>query len=141
MKKLILLYLIFLCGCSYYVADNKYQPHKINSLQSIKILFDLIVDEDVTVDDPRIKSIIYASNRKSYVVITYTNPNADKLANKIAEILTKHNVIVKKPMFIENSKYKNMDPYLRKDDTSAEKVVLDFNKYVVVYIDYMAKKH
>lgn len=118
MKRFILLGLIFLYGCSSYVADNKYPPHKISSGQSIKILFDLIVDEDITMDDPRIKSIIYASNRKSYVVISYSNPNADKLANKIAELLTRHNVIVKKPNLIEV--------------TNKSKLA----KYVVVYISY-----
>ena len=110
--------MVFLFGCTNYVADNKYPPHKISSLQSIKILFDFIVDEDVTVDDPRIKSIIYASRQKSYVVIAYTNVNGDKLANKIAEILTKHNVVVKKPMLIEVANKPSL------------------NKYIVVYISY-----
>lgn len=118
MKIFIILGLAFLSGCSQYVADNKYLPRTVSSGHSIFIMFDLILDEDVTIDDPRIKSIIYASSSKNYVVITYSNVNADKLANKIAEILTEHHVMVKKPGLINPQHQHNLD------------------KYVVVYIKY-----
>jgi hypothetical protein len=69
------------------MAENQYTPHTVKNYQSIKLWFDLIVDEDINIDDPRIKSIIYVSNANNYTVITYTNPNAGNLAAKIAEIL------------------------------------------------------
>jgi|GEM_PF-4510125 len=43
--------------------------------------FDLIVDEDVNNDDPRIKSIVYSakSYKQGWVTIYYVNPNAEIL--------------------------------------------------------------
>lgn len=88
--------------------------------RSIPIRFDLLLDEKITSNDPRIKTIAYVSGTKNYVVINYSNPNADKLARRIAKILTEDGVRVLTPkLVLENT------------------VDIKTNKYVVVYIDYI----
>lgn len=117
-KIIALSIMCFLISCTSYIANNQYAARKIERTQSININFDLLLDEDISINDPRIKSIIFASNKNSHIVITYTNPNAEKLACKIAMILTHENLIVVKPQLIEAVIYKKL------------------NKYVVVYIKY-----
>ena len=111
MKSIVLVVVLFLVGCTSYM-DNKYIPHKISRTQSVEIKFDLILDESITCNDPRIKSIVYTSNNGNYVVITYTNQNANKLAQKIAEILSKQNVVVEKPLLVEKNKKINSNKYV-----------------------------
>ena len=116
MKIFIGLLLIGISACSPYIADNKYVAHKLVKTESVSVKFDLILDEEITEDDPRIKSIMYSSRQKSYVVINYYNINAEHLANKIAMILTQYKVILKKPELYYGNKV--------------------FEKYIVVYIKY-----
>lgn len=118
MQIILILGLCFLSSCTAYVADNKYMTHKINRTQSIDVKFDLLLDEEVSLDDPRVKSIIYASNNKSKIAIVYSNPNAAILANKLAIIFTQQKLSVIKPHLIDALKDHNL------------------NKYVIVYIKY-----
>ncbi len=64
--------------------------------------FDLIIDEDIGNDDPRIKSIIYSANsyKPSKIIINYVNPNAEVLANKLAQILINGHLQVVSPQKI-----------------------------------------
>jgi hypothetical protein len=115
--KNLLVVLLLLSSCSSYVASNKYTPHKINRTSSVSVKFDLLLDDDITVNDPRIKSIMYVSNNKSYVVIQYVNPNAAILAGKIATILTNNHVMVRKPILVNGES--------------------SLNKYAIVYVKYL----
>ena len=97
-------FIIFLCWISFVSAAGVINTPK----QSIVMKFDLLIDEDVTIDDPRIKSIIYSSNKKSLVKISFFNQNAKNVANKIYVILNTHRVLVSKPEFgtdAQNTKY------------------------------------
>jgi hypothetical protein len=87
------LILIIIC-CISFVNANAIMER---ANQSILMKFDLITDEMITIDDPRIKSIIYSSRNNSKVNISYFNPNAKMLANKIAGILSTYGVSVSKP--------------------------------------------
>ncbi len=96
--------IIFLCWISFVSAAEVIDKPK----QSIVMKFDLLIDEEVTIDDPRIKSIIYSSNKKSLVKISYFNQNAKNVANKIYGILDTHGVLVSKPELgtdLQNTKY------------------------------------
>lgn len=86
---------------------------------SIIIKFDLIVNDDIDENDPRIKSIVYSAkgDAKSKIYISYTNLNAENLALRLAQIFSKQNLLVLKP------------EYLLSNGTSN-------NKYVSVMINY-----
>ncbi|MFN7094856.1 MAG: hypothetical protein ACK4M7_05790 [Burkholderiales bacterium] len=74
------------------LANHKYK-------QSITIKFDLLLDEKITQDDPRIKSIVYVatSTSNNLIAINYVNPNAEDLANRLADILFTLGATVLKP--------------------------------------------
>ncbi len=96
--------IVLLCSISFVSAA----PFTDKPKQSIVMKFDLLIDEEVTIDDPRIKSIIYGSNKKSLVKINYFNQNAKNVANKIYRILDMYGVSVSKPNFgtdPQNKKY------------------------------------
>ena len=96
--------MVFLCWVSFVSAIEVTN----NPKQSIVMKFDLLIDGEVTIDDPRIKSIIYSSNKKSLVKISYFNQNAKNVANKIYGILDIHGVSVSKPELgtdAKNTKY------------------------------------
>ena len=76
--------------------------------------FDLIVDEDISDNDPRLKSIIYSakSYKNSQVSISYYNPNAVTLATHLGSIIAGHGVTVLKPTILVNSQYESDSHYV-----------------------------
>lgn len=81
------------------IASNVIESHEKNSgiessyftssaKESIVIKFDLLFDERVSDDDPRLKSIIYvaASDQKKAIKICYQNDNARALVNSLVKI-------------------------------------------------------
>jgi hypothetical protein len=97
--------------------ERSHAPVVSNRLSIAK--FDLIVDEDIDNDDPRIKSIVYSASsyQQSKIMIYYVNPNAKVLATKLVQILTKQHLLVFKLEQIQSS-------------------TLADNKYVQVIINY-----
>lgn len=65
-----------------------------NLAPSPAFYFDFILDEYITDNNPRLKSLIYSanSNKDSWIAISYHNPNAVDLARRLQSILTKHNI-------------------------------------------------
>ncbi len=57
-------------------------------IDSQSMMFDFLIDENVTNNDPRIRSILYVANVNpgSLIEIIYVNPNAEVFANNIATI-------------------------------------------------------
>lgn len=104
-----------------FIITNSYSKNALTAVTKNLVVtkFDLIVDEDVNNDDPRIKSIVYSA--KSYpsgrVIIYYVNPNAKVLATKLAQILTNQYLLVLKP-------------------TQIQSLTSDDNKYVQITINY-----
>lgn len=96
-------------------------PGHANCTKSIPIKFDLLLDEKVTVDDPRIKSIVYTTkeNLKNTISISYANQNAVPLVNHLANIFLDHGLIVLKPTQII-------------PDSTDSKIM----KYVVIIVNY-----
>ena len=74
-----------------------------NCSNSPPINFDLILDEKISIDDPRLKSVIYISIIRpgSMVKIVYTNQNAKDLSERLASILTKKGVKVSIPQLVQ----------------------------------------
>ncbi|MDQ5920316.1 MAG: hypothetical protein QG673_372 [Pseudomonadota bacterium] len=81
------------------IASNVIESHEKNSgiesgyftsnpKDSIIIKFDLLFDERLTEDDPRLKSIIYvaASDQNKAIKICYQNDNARALVNSLVKI-------------------------------------------------------
>ena len=130
MKNIVVVIAILLSACSTFNQSQPMAPSQLSAnisdsgakkyRHSIPIKFDLLLDEKITADDPRIKVIAYVSLPKNIVMISYVNPNAKKLANRIADILVNNGVKVLKPVLV------------KKDKTGAS-----LEKYVVVYVEYV----
>lgn len=73
---------------------------KVNNVSPV--YFDLILDEKISINDPRLKSIIYVShtNPGSLVKIVYTNSNAKDLSEKLVHILGANGVKVSQPQLV-----------------------------------------
>lgn len=95
--------LCLICIITNSLAQNK--PGVLPAHYSLVVKFDLIVDEDVDIQDPRIKSIIYSakSYQQSRVMINYVNPNAQRLATKLAQIFVQQNLSVIRPKQVQLS--------------------------------------
>lgn len=63
---------------------------------SIIVKFDLLLDEQITEDDPRVKSITYSvlMNQGSTIKIYYQNDNAKLLSSRLLKIFHDQGVIV-----------------------------------------------
>lgn len=133
MKNIILIIAIILSACSTFSQPQPMVPSQLSTnnsttldsgtkkyRHSIPIKFDLLLDEKITADDPRIKVIAYVSLPKNIVMINYVNPNASKLANRIAEILVNNGVKVLKPVLVKKNTAK-----------------VNVEKYVVIYVEYV----
>lgn len=89
-------------------TSDSFAASAIDSKGSVKthslspIYFDLILDEQINIDDPRLKSIIYVSstNPGGVVKVVYTNSNAKDLSEKLANILSAKGVKVSQPQLI-----------------------------------------
>ncbi len=94
---------------------------RVDLSHSIVIKFDLITDENISTDDPRVKSIIYSA--KSYtgskILVSYINPNAAELASRLAQVFMAQHLYVLKPQKLGLVVANNND-----------------NKYVQVIINY-----
>ena len=97
------LILFFICCISF--ANATQMINKQN--QSIVMKFDLLMDENIDIDDPRIKSIIYSSGKNKEIKISYFNPNAQIIANKIYLLLDSQKSSVSKPEHSLDAKDKN----------------------------------
>lgn len=101
---------------TYAKDDVKNKIVASNVINSMPIItkFDFIVDEDITDNDPRIKSIIYSakSDKNSHINIAYYNPNAEKTATKLAFILEGHGLLVLKPKVLNNSNQNSDSHYV-----------------------------
>jgi len=83
-------------------SNNKYEIYNYRKSQTI--LFDILLDENITNEDPRLKSIIYVvKNSNSLINIIYSNTNATELANRLAQILSISGIKVIKPSQINAS--------------------------------------
>jgi hypothetical protein len=78
--------------------------------KSPAILFDILLDEKVNENDPRVKSIIYItkSNPKNYIQISYTNPKAADFANNLAILFSSFNIKVQKPNYYQSLSPQNL---------------------------------
>ena len=96
--------IIFLLACYAYssaLAESIAVANKSQTTmkQSITVKFDFILDEDINQDDPRVKSLVYCAKSypQSKIEISYLNPNAHDVADKLGSIFTKLGLIVLKP--------------------------------------------
>ena len=64
--------------------------------------FDILIDEKLDENDPRIKSIIYVAkqNLANSVLISYTNPNATELAQRILSIMNRYSIQTNRPELV-----------------------------------------
>ena len=77
-----------------------------NIKHSLPIKFDILLDEKITEDDPRIKSIIYIAKQSpaNFVNFSYTNPNALDLANRLIKIFATFGLNTQSPQLVNSSK-------------------------------------
>lgn len=64
--------------------------------------FDILLDEKLDENDPRIKSIIYVAkqNPANSVLVSYTNPNAIELAGMVVSIMNRYGVKANPPQLL-----------------------------------------
>ena len=101
MRKLILcITAIVLSAC----ATHKTPPTKnmpsptvvkhIEYQKSVSYKFDVLLDNPINPNDPRIKSILYSVKQSpnNYIAVTYYNKKAKKIAKNMAKIFTDANI-------------------------------------------------
>ena len=116
---------LFFCLISVSYADNyksesngtllyKYNPVASKVLASqvesgqnfettvVAASFDILLDEKLDENDPRIKSIIYVAkqNTANSVMVSYTNPNAIELAGRVVSIMNRYTVPTNHPLLV-----------------------------------------
>lgn len=111
MWRMLIMGFMFIMVNVVYSEDQKFPQSEsmLRSYDQVVNKFDLIVDEDVSDNDPRLKSIIYSakSYKNSQISISYYNPNAATLATHLASIIAGHGVTVLKPTTLVNSQYES----------------------------------
>ena len=66
------------------------------------IVFDILLDEKIDENDPRMKSIIYVTKQNSdnSILVSYTNPNASDLAGRIMSIMNQYGIKSNSPQLL-----------------------------------------
>ena len=117
---------------------------KIMLISAVVFKFDFIIDENITINEPRIKSLIHVAHHSKpggLVKIAYYNPNAENLANRIMQLLTQAKIKVLKlkllsdvlPTTGNKSDFEVIDANRNNgNDNGTDDVVIPIQRYVLV---------
>ena len=92
-----------------HAAHNKLNSSQVSLKQNYKtsypITFDILLDEKIDENDPRLKTIIYVTQQRegNSLLISYTNPNASDLAARIVLIMNKYGITSNSPRLIPST--------------------------------------